>query len=113
LPKSSDIAGTASASSTAAVRSAETQGRRVTAAVQLSQKPRRCRSGSVEPRRRRRVRAIRISRPKITPRRPRAYARLPSTFIRTGSRLTAARIETATTMIAPIAIERIVVESTR
>ena len=31
----------------------------------------------------------------------------------TGSSVTAASIETATTMIAPIAIERIVVESTR
>ena len=31
----------------------------------------------------------------------------------TGSSVTAARTETATTMIAPIAIERIVVESTR
>ena len=32
--------------------------------------------------------------------------------MRTGSSVTAARIETATTMMAPIAIDRIVVEST-
>ncbi len=89
---------------------AETHGRRMTAAVQRSQNPRR--SPRVEPGRRRRVRTMRHRTPASTPRRPRAYARLPSTLISTGSSVTAARIEIATTMIAPIAIERIVVEST-
>ena len=45
--------------------------------------------------------------------RPRAYARRPSSRISTGRKVIAARIETATTTIAPMAIERIVVESTR
>ncbi len=45
--------------------------------------------------------------------RPRVYARWPMIRMSTGSRVTAARIETATTTIAPRAIERIVVESTR
>ena len=38
---------------------------------------------------------------------------MPSRLISAGSSVTAARIETATTTMAPMAIERIVVESTR
>ena len=44
--------------------------------------------------------------------RPRAYTRRPNRLISTGSSVTAASTEIATTMIAPTAMERIVVEST-
>ena len=43
----------------------------------------------------------------------RAYARRPKSEIRAGSSVTAARIAIATTMIAPIAIDWMTVESTR
>ena len=59
------------------------------------------------------LRTLRTKRPDRIASRPRAYARRPSRLIITGRSVTAARMEIPTTMIAPIAIERIVVESTR
>jgi hypothetical protein len=81
----------------------ETTGRRITAAVQRSQKV--ARSGAVEPRRR----SLRIGWRKAEITRqvtPPASTRWPSRRIRTGSSVEATSTATTTTTIAPRAMER-------
>ena len=92
--------GAASASSTAAAPSAATTGRRITASVQRCQKPR---SGGAPRERRKRPEKLR--------RRERECVRFPSTAISAGSSVVAPSTATATTSIAPSAIERIAVLS--
>ena len=104
MPKSSDSAGTASASSTALASPAESHGRRITSSDQRSQKlVSRSRFG----------RTRRYSPPVKETIRPGSSARRPSSAISAGSSVTAEMIDSATTTIAPIASEWIAVESIR
>ena len=94
-----------------AERPAQSAGRRISASVQRFQKsPRGPAPPSVAGGRRATLRA---RAPVALTTRPRRSRRSPSTAIRAGSSVTAPRTAIATTTIAPIAIERITVESSR
>ena len=88
-------------------------GRLMTSAVQRCQNVPFRLSGCVDPGRRRRFFHWRATSSRTVVTRLRAYARRPSSESSAGSRVTAVRIASATTMIAPVAIDRITVESTR
>jgi hypothetical protein len=93
-PVSSDSVGAASPRSTAAASSSDSTGRRMTRRVQRAQKSRRRKTS-------------RARRPSAPANRPGATARRFISAISAGSSVADASMETATTRIAPSAIERI------
>jgi hypothetical protein len=105
------IAGVARSRRTTIPAATAGTGRRMTAPAQRAQKPGGSgASGRVEPGRLG-DRERRMS-PRIANTRPRVYARWPSSEISAGSSVAAATTDTATTRIAPSAIERRAVAST-
>jgi hypothetical protein len=107
VPHFSDSAGIAMISSVAVASDADSTGRRMTVFVQRVQKGARFGSAARFGRTLRHWRSTHVM---IV---PRSETRLPSSTMSTGSSVIAASTAIATTMIAPMAIDRIVLESMR